>query len=809
MNPRSAARLAAWASALLISALFLAVAIPAHAQVLGPGRGGTGTNTVPSFGEVLVGQANGTYAPIATSSLGLYVPFAWTPQPWGNSTSTTLGFSNGFLSTASSSFSGSTYFPAGIWNSSGQLGVGTTAPTAPLTIEPISGGIAQLLYRNFANNIAQQFTNTMGSAYAGLNLNGDYGIRTGNADLGAADFVLTQGNQVGIGTTSPYAGAKLAVSGMAVFDRNASIAGSNIANAAVLVTNPGASTVLGFDTNEIYSTGGLTLGTIGGNRTLTFAPNAVTAMTILDGGYIGVGTTTPGLVRFYVSESNPGVSSPPANARTAVFEKNGDNGISLFSPDGNLNTINFGTPSDSVGATIEWDYTDNQLTLGPRSPSASTIITYGNGGTGISINGSGNVGIATSSPDIAGTALDNLVIGNGNGNQGVVFDSGATGLSAFGFADQGSIVGRVIYDNGADTMTFAGNGLSADITIAADSRVGIGTSTPDGMLTVYSGASGAVAPASAVDDLVIENNSGAGITVKTGPANTGNIYFADSGASGAGRIIYDHANDSFAFHTATAEALRINSSQQVGIGTTSPAYRLHVGASGAFNALTVDGTTGHVGVNSPPNASYTMYVQNDVNAEGLFYYSTSNVLTSERDSFVVQSADSAGSGQDESSVVKVLQSGNVSADADGFSLLELTMTGTVSATKDKQFYVLGRVNDEGVVRWGVDYVEANFWTEGSLYGGATGTNCGGTGSACFTSPTIAFQDSAVSYLNTGFNFGIGTTTPSVTLDVNGAIRTRPAATSTCDALRAGSMYFDSDDSHFYGCNGSGWVRLDN
>lgn len=44
----------------------------AQAQtILYPNRGGTGTNTIPTEGYVLVGQANGTYAPQATSTLGL------------------------------------------------------------------------------------------------------------------------------------------------------------------------------------------------------------------------------------------------------------------------------------------------------------------------------------------------------------------------------------------------------------------------------------------------------------------------------------------------------------------------------------------------------------------------------------------------------------------------------------------------------------------------------------------------------------------------------------------------------------------
>lgn len=59
------------------------------------------------------------------------------------------------------------------------------------------------------------------------------------------------------------------------------------------------------------------------------------------------------------------------------------------------------------------------------------------------------------------------------------------------------------------------------------------------------------------------------------------------------------------------------------------------------------------------------------------------------------------------------------------------------------------------------------------------------------------------------NVGIGTTTPAVKLDVNGIIKTQPTSSRTCDANTQGGIMYDSDDNHFYGCNGSAWVQLDN
>ena len=55
---------------LAIAVIFLTPAVIYAATVVFPNRGGTGTNTIPTSGQVLVGQADGKYAPQATSTLG-------------------------------------------------------------------------------------------------------------------------------------------------------------------------------------------------------------------------------------------------------------------------------------------------------------------------------------------------------------------------------------------------------------------------------------------------------------------------------------------------------------------------------------------------------------------------------------------------------------------------------------------------------------------------------------------------------------------------------------------------------------------
>jgi hypothetical protein len=97
----------------------------------------------------------------------------------------------------------------------------------------------------------------------------------------------------------------------------------------------------------------------------------------------------------------------------------------------------------------------------------------------------------------------------------------------------------------------------------------------------------------------------------------------------------------------------------------------------------------------------------------------------------------------------------------------------------------------------------------------TGTLPGTNAQTDTTAFATKINPSSQSYLNGGGlqvlgQTRVGTTTAasSTELEINGYVRAQRSATSTeCYAATAGEMFFNSSNSHAWGCNGVNWVKI--
>jgi len=114
------------------------------------------------------------------------------------------------------------------------------------------------------------------------------------------------------------------------------------------------------------------------------------------------------------------------------------------------------------------------------------------------------------------------------------------------------------------------------LTITSGGKVGIGETSPLGKLHVKTGDSGATADVSA-DEFVIEGSGNSGMSILSGTTSTGSIYFGDSDTNWDGYIAYSHNDRKMTLGVAAGGgSVNIDSTGQVGIGTTNPTAKLQV-----------------------------------------------------------------------------------------------------------------------------------------------------------------------------------------------------------------------------------------
>ena len=448
----------------------------------------------------------------------------------------------------------------------GNVGIGTAGPTSPLhVITGDSNGLRidatatsrpSILFGNATTGLLTQQTVTNAGDWL-LDVNVGAGRRAIEAKAGGNILLAQSGTgNVGIGAVTPT--AKLHVVGNSILQ-----VGTNDTSYVYNQITTSALSGGGLFGVEGSTAGSLITGTLAYATVLTSSSSSTplqlgtsgaVRMTILSAGNVGIGTTSPGAYKVALSSS--------LSTALSINTTSGAIGIDLFNSGVQLASIGTGNNVASGGVNTD-------LGFGTAGTSGNIVFATGASYTErLRITSTGNVGIGTTSPgarlDIIGTgAQPNLrVTGNtwGDINSAmVIFDSGSTG--------DGKMLRIKNYGARNDMTIFdVVNSVGTVFAIRGDGNIGIGTTSPQAALDV--------------NNRFIARGWGTDPTSGTG-LELGYV-------GGIGRIMaFTRGTNVYSdIAIGGGDQLYVKSGGNVGIGTASPTYALHINDTASpYNAF--------------------------------------------------------------------------------------------------------------------------------------------------------------------------------------------------------------------------------
>ena len=627
------------------------------------------------------------------------------------------------------------------WHETGRVGIGTTTPNVPLEVHGAditssSNTTAVSVLRlvrditdsshtlrkdsavDFMLSRQEEVANNLPYTRLDIRLAGTTDSSTPSLDV----MSLFHDGYVGIGTTSPdyrlHVSGTVGLTSSLYFTNNTAYIqiGSSWGNGVLNFLN-GATTAIQFDVpnNRIrnnlgkYLTDSSTTGQFGtlDDESVAIVANNSTKMTILSGGNVGIGITSPS----YPLEVANAASVSIAYQRTGVSAKKWG--------------------FHSANANTYWqNLTDNLLAL--------TVSNAGNVGIGttnpstildVSGTGVGAAGINLSQGE-ASTISNRLFFSNGTANQGIsmynlsgklVFGTGATAGSSsgdprmyltntgnlgIGTASPSSMLhledavsptlqikdttNNVTFKAYAqDSNSHLGNTSNHDlfidtnnvsrITVKADGKVGINTggTTLHNSFTVQGNAN-------------ISNGDGAYLTFNNGDANI-TAHYNSSGTNGR-----DLSFKTWKSGVGNTEKMRIDKDGNVGIGTTAPSVGLQLGNSVSGQTKTAifnseGGSEVGLTIQSRTNRAKLRVADNDSNAYVVaeagkaFFGASSNGDTN---NITVLTDGNVGIGTT-SPDAKLVSAGIVDGDFTALRLMNQKTYGSGTGTNEKVRFVMG------------------------------------------------------------------------------------------------------------------------
>jgi hypothetical protein len=391
---------------------------------------------------------------------------------------------------------------------------------------------------------------------------------------GAESMRIDASGNVGVGTSSPDVGYQLDVGNKGRVRLNPSTG----TNAVYLnANNTGGSFYIGRENSAgsdfattayssvLYSTGAYPM---------SFWTNATERMRIDSSGNVGIGTSSPG--------------SFEGTVKTVIGGGSGNPVLTLYGGNATFSGIYFAdgtTGNEKYRGFFEYDHASDALRIGTTGSTRATLDSSGNLGLGVTPS--------------AWTGYKVLQIGTGT-SDGALSSAGnetsittnAYNASGWKYQTSSQFASKYFQSNGQHIWQTAGTGTAGNaitftqaMTLDASGNLGIGTTSPTQKLTV-NGVVASIGPASSLSassvfiDYNTTSNLGRLAAVGNTTGTAAPIYFSQySSNASVGR-----------------DAMIIDSSGNVGIGTSSPAGNLQISGSGDRSLLVTGGTAGTVSV---------------------------------------------------------------------------------------------------------------------------------------------------------------------------------------------------------------------
>ena len=430
--------------------------------------------------------------------------------------------------------------------SGGNVGIGTTSPSRQLEIfEAGRGGAYRFKIKGDTGYTGMEIENTSSNNTNILFRNPSYTQELYMDSVGKLHvynsssnrLTIDQSGNVGIGTSSPA----LQSGGTGIHINAGSYS-------EIKFTNSTTGTTASDGTALVSSGNDFQINNREAGK-LKLRTSNTDALTVDSNSNVGIGTTSPA-AKLEVAGTTPVIRLTDSR----LLDNPSWDNVSLGSVQ--FYTSDTSSPGARVGAEIE-AFADGDSASAPNfNLLFKTATNTGTATEKLRIDKDGKVGIGTASPERALHVVGGIHLPN---NNVISWDQANGTLRNAIYVDSGDDM--IIGDTNFDDIYFSTGQKTKTVVIKQTTgNVGIGTSSPSAPLT-------------------IQSDSGGGTINLVGRASDGYSTLAfrnNADTSTLAALFADESSDDLQIHVAGSERLRIDSSGNVGIGTTSPNQLLEI-----------------------------------------------------------------------------------------------------------------------------------------------------------------------------------------------------------------------------------------